>query len=249
MEKFEIIVLIFALLIALLALADNLKIPNSVLLVVAGLGISFIPSLPQISLDPAVVFLLFLPPVLHHAASNTSWHDFKTEIKPISTLAIALVFLTTLAVATASHFLIPGISWPVAFVLGAIVSPPDAVAATNITKGLGLNRRIVTILEGESLVNDASALLAYRYAIIAIGTGTFVLWRAGLDFVFDVGGGIATGICVGYLLVQVHKRILNNSTISTSLTLLTPFISYLLAEQLHASGVIAVVSTGLLISW
>lgn len=249
MQKFEIIILIFTVLIALLAIADNLRIPDSILLVVAGLGISFIPSLPQLSLDPAIVFLLFLPPVLYHTASHTSWHDFKTEIKPISALAIILVFLTTVAVATASHFFIPGISWPMAFVLGAIVSPPDAVAATNITKGLGLNRRIVTILEGESLVNDASALLAYRYSIIAIATGTFVLWRATLGFVFDVCGGIVVGVCVGYLLVQVHKRILNNSTISTSLTLLTPFLSYLLAERLHTSGVIAVVSTGLLISW
>lgn len=235
--------------IALLAVADNLRIPDSILLVVAGLGISFIPSLPQLSLDPAIVFLLFLPPVLYHAASQTSWHDFKTEIGPISTLAIALVFLTTVAVATASYFLIPGFTWPMAFVLGAIVSPPDAVAATNITRGLGLNRRIVTILEGESLVNDASALVAYRYAIAAVGTGVCVLWQAGLHFIFVVCGGIIAGIVVGYLLIQVHKRILNNSTLSTSLTLLTPFIAYLTAERFHTSGVLAVVSAGLLISW
>src|ERR1044071_1066720 len=249
MQHFEIVILIFAVLIALLAVADNLKIPDSILLVVAGLGISFIPSLPQLSMDPAIVFLLFLPPVLYHAAAQTSWHDFKTEIGPISTLTIALVLLTTVAVAAASHLLIPGFTWPMAFVLGAIVSPPDAVAATNITRGLGLNRRIVTILEGESLVNDASALVAYRYAIVATGTGVFVLWQATLDFFFVVCGGITVGIFIGYLLVQVHKRILNNSTLSTSLTLLTPFIVYLTAERFHTSGVLAVVSAGLLISW
>lgn len=249
MPNFEIIIIVFAVLIGLLALGDKIKLPNPVLLVVAGLSIGFIPSLPVITLDPEVLFLLFLPPILYDAASHTSWHDFKSEIRPIATLAIALVFFTTTAVAIATYYFIPGFSWAMAFVLGAIVSPPDAVAAKSITKGLGLNRRVITILEGESLVNDASALIAYRFAIAAISTGTFVLWGAAANFLIVGIGGILAGMLVGYLFIHIHKRVLNNSTVSTSLTLLTPFISYLAAERIHVSGVLAVVSTGLMISW
>lgn len=249
MRNFEIIVMVFAILIALLAVADKWKLPGPVLLVTVGLSLGFIPSLPSFVLDPNVVFLLFLPPVLYDAASHTSWHDFKSEIKPISTLAFALVFFTTMSVAVVSFFLIPGFTWPMAFVLGAIVSPPDAVAATGIIRGLGLNKRVITILQGESLVNDASALIAYRFAITAMSTGTFLLWDAGLHFLLLVAGGILAGIIIGYLFILIHKTILNNSIISTSLTILTPFIAYLAAEIVHTSGVLAVVSTGLMISW
>jgi len=140
-------------------------------------------------------------------------------------------------------------SWPLAFLLGAIISPPDAVAATGIIKGLGLNKRVITILEGESLVNDASALIAYRYALAAVTTGSFILWEAGLQFFLVAGGGILIGILVGYILVFAHKRVNNNPVVETSLTLLTPFLSYLAAEQVHTSGILAVVSTGLVISW
>jgi CPA1 family monovalent cation:H+ antiporter len=249
MKNFEIIIMVFAILIALLAIADRLKLPSPILLVAVGLTLGFIPSMPSFILNPEVVFLLFLPPVLYDAASHTSWHDFKSEIKPISTLAIALVFFTTMAVAIASYYLIPGFTWPMAFVLGAIVSPPDAVAAAGITKGLGLNKRVITILQGESLVNDASALIAYRFAIAAMSTGAFLIWEAGLNFIILVAGGISAGLIIGYLFIVIHKRILNNSIISTSLTILTPFISYLAAELVHTSGVLAVVSTGLMISW
>jgi CPA1 family monovalent cation:H+ antiporter len=249
MQNFATVIVVLTILIGLLAAADKFKMPNPVLLVVAGLGIGFIPSIPAITLDPEVVFLIFLPPLLYDAASNTSWHDFKSEFKVIATLAIVLVIFTTGAVAVASYMLIPGFTWPLAFVLGAIVSPPDAVAATSITKGLGLSRKVITILEGESLVNDASALIAYRFAIAAIGTGSFVLWQAGLSFLLVVIGGIVTGVAMGYFFVVIHKRILNNSIISTSLSLLTPFIAYLAAEYIHASGVLSIVSAGLVISW
>ncbi|HEU5292277.1 MAG TPA: Na+/H+ antiporter [Cyclobacteriaceae bacterium] len=249
MQNFEIVIIVFSILVALLAITDKLKLPNPVILVFAGLGIGFIPSLPSIVLNPEVVFLLFLPPILYDAASHTSWHDFKLEIVPISRLAIALVFLTTVAVAFVCYFFIPDFTWPLAFVVGAIVSPPDAAATTTITKGLGLNRRVLTILNGESLVNDASALIAYRFAIAALGSGVFVFWKAGISFLLMGAGGILTGVAIGYLLIIIHKRILNNSIISTSLTLLTPFISYLTAEHFLTSGVLAVVSTGLMISW
>jgi Na+/H+ antiporter len=248
MDNFKIVVFIMAILISLTAIANKRKLPFPVILVFAGLIIGFIPQLPDLALDPDVVFIIMLPPLLYDAASKTSWLEFKTSIRPISALAITLVFFTTVAVAVTAHYIIPGFTWPLAFVLGAVVSPPDAVAASSIIKGLGLNKKVITILEGESLVNDASALIAYRYAVLAVTTGTFVFWQAGLQFLLVAGGGIAIGIATGYLFVLAHKRIENNPVVETSLTLLAPFVSYLAAEQFHMSGVLAVVSTGLLIS-
>ncbi|MEO5603327.1 MAG: Na+/H+ antiporter [Cyclobacteriaceae bacterium] len=249
MNNFGIILIIFGILLALQAIADKIKLSNTVLLVMVGVSIGFIPGLPAIELNPDVVFLLFLPPILYDAASHTSWHDFKAEIRPISALAITLVFLTTTTVAIACFYFIPGFTWPLAFVLGAIVSPPDAVAATSIIKGMGLNKKVLTILEGESLVNDASALMAYRFAIAAIGTGSIVFLQAGIDFLVLLVGGIGVGLVIGFLFIILHKIIPNNSIIATSLTLLTPFVTYLTAEHIHASGVLAVVTTGLMISW
>jgi Na+/H+ antiporter len=249
MENFKIIVFIMAILIILTAIANKRKLPYPILLVAAGLIIGFVPQLPNLALDPDVIFVVILPPLLYDAASKTSWHEFRTSIRPISALAITLVFFTTVAVAITAHYLIPGFSWPLAFVLGAVVSPPDAVAASGIIKGLGLNKKVITILEGESLVNDASALIAYRYAVAAVTTGTFVFWQAGLQFLLVAGAGIGIGIVTGYLFVLAHKKIENNPVVETSLTLLAPFISYLAAEQFHMSGVLAVVSTGLIISW
>lgn len=249
MNNLGIILIIFGILLALQAIADKIKLPNAVLLVIVGLSLWFIPGLPSLELNPDVVFLLFLPPILYDAASHTSWHDFKSEIRPISTLAITLVFLTTGAVAIITYYMIPGFSWPLAFVLGAIVSPPDAAAATSIIKGMGLNKKVITILEGESLLNDASALIAYRFAIISIGTGSFVLAQAGIDFLVLLVGGILVGLVIGFVFSLLHRIIRNNSLISTSLTLLTPFVAYLVAEHWHTSGVLAVVSAGLLISW
>ncbi|WPQ61871.1 Na+/H+ antiporter [Chitinophaga sancti] len=249
MQQFDAVVLILTVLVALSAFAEKVKFPFPILLVITGVILGIVPHFPMIILDPEVVFVLFLPPLLYDAASHTSWHDFREEILSISTLAIALVFFTTTTVALAAHYCIPGFSWPLAFALGAIVSPPDAVAATGITKGLSINKRVMTIIEGESLVNDASALIAYRFSMIAINTGAFVFWQAGLQFTLLVCGGIICGFITGYIFVWLHKMITHNSIASTSLTLLSPFISYILAEQLHLSGVLAVVSTSLFISW
>ncbi len=249
MENFKIVIFILAVLISLSALINKIKIPHPIFMVVAGLIIGFIPALPNLALDPEIIFLIFLPPLLYDAAFRSSWHDIKKDIRPISALAITLVFFTTIAVAVTAHYCIPGFSWPLAFVLGAVVSPPDAVAASRIIKGLGLDRKVITILEGESLVNDASALIAYRYAVMAVTTGTFIFWKAGLQFLLVAGAGILIGIVIGYLFVLAHKKIEDNAVVETSLTLLTPFISYLAAEQFHVSGVLAVVSSGLVISW
>jgi CPA1 family monovalent cation:H+ antiporter len=248
MNDFKIVVFIMAILISLTAIVNKRKLPFPVILVFAGLIIGFIPQLPNLALDPDVVFVIMLPPLLYDAASKTSWLEFKTSIRPISALAITLVFFTTVAVAVTAHYLIPGFTWPLAFVLGAVVSPPDAVAASGIIKGLGLNKKVITILEGESLVNDASALIAYRYAVLAVTTGTFVFWQAGVQFLLVSVVGILIGIVTGFLFVWAHKKIENNPLVETSLTLLAPFVSYLAAEQFHMSGVLAVVTTGLLIS-
>jgi monovalent cation/hydrogen antiporter len=238
-----------AVLISFTAIANKKKLPYPVLLVFAGLIIGFIPQLPDLALDPEVIFVIILPPLLYDAAAKTSWHEFKTVIRPIAALAITLVFFTTMAVAVTAHYLIPGFSWPLAFVLGAIVSPPDAVAATGIIQGLGLNKKVITIIEGESLMNDASALIAYRYAVAAVTTGSFVFWQAGLQFLLVAGGGIIVGIIIGYAFALIHKKIRNNAVVETSLTLLAPFISYLAAGQFHLSGVLAVVCTGLVMAW
>ena len=249
MEDFKIVIFIMAILISLTAIANKRKLPYPILLVAAGLIIGFIPKLPNLALDPIVVFVIMLPPLLYDAASRTSWHEFRTSIRPISALAITLVFFTTVAVAVTAHYLIPGFTWPLAFVLGAVVSPPDAVAASGIIKGLGLNKKVITILEGESLVNDASALIAYRYAVAAVTTGSFIFWEAGLQFLLVAGAGIAIGVATGFLFALAHKKIENNPVVETSLSLLTPFVSYLAAEHFHMSGVLAVVSTGLVIAW
>jgi CPA1 family monovalent cation:H+ antiporter len=249
MEKFSVVIFILTVLISLSALIEKIRLPHPVFFVVAGLTIGFIPLLPDLLLDPDVVFVVFLPPLLYDAAFRTSWHDFKTDIRPISALAVSLVFFTTITVAVTAYYFIPGFNWPLAFLLGAIISPPDAVAATGIIKGLGLNKRVITILEGESLVNDASALIAYRYALAAVATGSFVFWQASLQFLLVAGGGIIIGVVIGYILVWAHKKITNNPAVETGLTLLTPFLSYLAAEQVHTSGILSVVSTGLFISW
>ncbi|GAB3902258.1 Na+/H+ antiporter [Larkinella knui] len=248
MTNLEIVLILMAILAALASVTQKLRIPYPILLVIAGLVLGFIPSIPDIHLESEVVFLIFLPPLLYEAAGNISWHEFKAYRRPIGLLAVWLVFLTTVAVAVVAHEFIPGFTWPLAFVLGAIISPPDAVAATSATRGLGLPKRLITILEGESLVNDASALIAYRYAVAAVTSGSFVLWQAGLQFLIVALGGIAIGIAIGYLFSHIHNK-LENPTVATTITLLLPFLAYLAAEHLGTSGVLAVVSAGLYLSW
>ncbi|MES2329325.1 MAG: Na+/H+ antiporter [Bacteroidota bacterium] len=249
MENFQIIIFLLAVLISLSAMGERVKIPQPILLVVAGLLIGFIPFLPDLALDPNIIFLIFLPPLLFDAAAQTSWHDFKADIRPISALAVSLVFFTTVAVAVTAHYLVPHFGWPLAFLLGAIISPTDAVAASGIIKGLNLNRRVMTILEGESLVNDASALIAYRHALTAVLTGNFIFWEVGLQFLLVASGGILAGIVVGYILVFVHKQITNNALVETGMSLLTPYLAYIAAEEIHVSGILSVVTAGLIISW
>lgn len=249
MENIGLIIMLLFGITFLGILSTKFRFPFPIILVLSGVAISLVPGLPVITLDPAIVFVIFLPPLLYGAAWNTSWHEFKASIRPITLAAIGLVFFTTSLVAIAAYFLIPGLGWPLAFLLGAIVSPPDAIAATTITKGLGLQPRIITILEGESLVNDASGLIAYKYALTAVTAGNFVLWDAGLNFLMVAAAGIAIGLAIAYLIFWVHKRFICDPVIEVTLTFLTPFASYLLAEHFHFSGVLAVVTTGLYLSF
>jgi Na+/H+ antiporter len=230
--------------VAIIALlARKLHIPYPILFLIGGLAIGAIPHLLKPRLSPELVFLFFLPPLLYPAALFTSWRDFRANLRPISFLAVGLVLFTIVIVAWLAHHFM-NLPWAAGFVLGAIISPPDAIAATAIAERLNIPRRIVTILEGESLVNDATALIAYRFAAAAVLTGTFSLAGAGLQFVLVSAGGILTGLVVGWLAVQFHKRV-DDAPIEITVSLLTPFVAYLSAERLAVSGVLAVVTTGL----
>ncbi|HVU27529.1 MAG TPA: Na+/H+ antiporter [Verrucomicrobiae bacterium] len=224
-------------------LARKLHIAYPILFVIGGLLIGLIPRLPQIRLDPNLVFLFFLPPLLFPAALFTSWRDFRANLRPISFLAIGLVLFTTFAVAFFAHYFMK-LPFAVGFVLGAIISPPDAIAATAIAERLKIPRRIITILEGESLVNDATALVVFRFATAAVLTGTVSFVRAGEQFFLVIAGGILVGLGVGWLAQQFHKRV-DDAPIEITFSLLTPFVAYRLAERLEVSGVLAVVTTGL----
>lgn len=249
MQVLATVIILLAVVTALAEVTDKIRIPYPILLVIAGIGIGLVPGLPEISINPEVVFLIFLPPVLYAAAWTTSWPDFKRARRPITLLSIGCVVFTTCAVAIVARYLIPGFSWHEAFVLGAIISPPDAVAATAATKGLGIPKRVITVLEGESLVNDATGLIAYRYAVTAVVTGSFNLLEAGMQFFLVAGGGIILGLIVGRVFLWIHRITTDNPTTDTTLTFLAPFIAYLSAESIHVSGVLAVVVAGLYLSW
>jgi monovalent cation/hydrogen antiporter len=230
--------------VAVLALlARKLHIPYPILFVIGGLLIGWIPGLPPVTLNPELVFLFLLPPLLFPAALFTSWRDFRANLRPISLLAIGLVLFTTVVVAYLAHYFMH-LPLAAGFVLGAIISPPDAIAATQIAERLKVPRRIVTILEGESLVNDATALVAYRFAVAAVMSGSFSLMHAGGQFFIVGSGGILTGLAVGWLAQQFHKRV-DDAPIEITVSLLTPFVAYLSAERLGVSGVLAVVTAGL----
>lgn len=248
MENYSIVIFILAIMIGLSALADYVKLPYPILLISAGIAIGFLPGLPDIELNPDIVFLIFLPPLLYDAAFNISFEDFRTNSNTIGALAVGLVFLTASGIAVVSHYFIPGMSWPLSFVLGAILSATDAVAAISITKGLGLSHKTTTILEGESLVNDASALVAYRFAVAAVTGSTFIIWQASLEFIKLIAGGLAVGFILAKILGYILLKVKKNMLVTNSFMLLMPFVTYLVAEEIHVSGVIAVVILGLGIS-
>jgi monovalent cation/hydrogen antiporter len=242
------ITLIFGLLVAIIALAavaTKIRMPYAIFLTLGGLLLGFIPGLPRVQLNPDLVLFLFLPPLIYSSAWFTSWREFRATLRPILQLSIGLVLVTTSVVAIVAHSV--GLPWPVAFVLGALVSPTDAVAASAMARSFGLARRVMTVIEGESIVNDATGLVIYRFAVAAVVTGTFSLGEASLQFVLVSLGGLLVGIVVGWPLAWVHRQ-LDDAPLEISITLLTPFAVYLLAEVLHVSGVLAALAAGLYLS-
>lgn len=233
--------------VVLAVAARRVHIPYPIFFVLGGTVLGFVPGLPSVELNPELVFLAVLPPLLFPAALFTSWRDFRANLRPIALLAIGLVLFTTTIVAFAAEYLFH-LPLAAGFVLGAIISPPDAIAATAIAERLKIPRRIVTILEGESLVNDATALVAYRLAVAAAGTGLFSWTQAGWEFLLIGAGGMLTGLAVGWLAEQFHRRV-DDAPLEITASLLTAFASYLLAEQLQVSGVLAVVTAGLYLGW
>lgn len=248
MHPIEIVTSLLGVTTLLAVLARRLRLSFPILLVVVGLVIGWIPGLPSVELSPDAVFLVFLPPLLYAAAWSIDNIELKLYIRSVALLAVGLVLFTSTVIAVVSHMLIPGFSLAQGYLLGAIIAPPDAVAATSVTRGLGVPKRVITVLEGESLVNDATSLIIYRYALAAILTGQFVFWQAGLQFVGVAAASVVAGLVFGWLMVRIYRLINKDTVISTVLTLLTPYGSYLIAEEMHLSGVLAVVTTGLFLS-
>jgi len=244
MALLQVILFLLLCAVALGWVARHFQFPYPIALVIGGGALGFVPRLPQLQFDPQFLLVLVLPPILYQAALLTSWRDFKANIRPIGLLVLGLVIATTLAVGATLKFLIPDIPWSAAFVLGAIVSPPDAVASTAILSRLNIPRRVVTVLEGESLVNDATGLVIYKFAVAAVLTGVFSLWQASLEFVGVAVGGVVVGVLMARLFVFIH-RYLGDAFIEVLTTLAVPYVAYIFAESLHLSGVLAVVAAGL----
>ena len=249
MPTIQVLVLLLAVAAAAAVLAARLKIPPAIIWVLTGVVLALVPGLPTVALAPDLVLLMVLPPVIYSAAVAMSWREFRFNLRPISLLAVGLVVFTTVAVAAASHWLM-GLAWPVGFVLGAIVSPPDPVAVLSLLRSPSLRvpRPIESILEGEGLLNDATALVAYRIAVAAAVTGVFSPLRAGAQFIVAAAGGVVIGIVVGYVVLRLHRLTRSVAVAENTVSLLTPYAAYLPADLIGASGVIAVVAAGMYVA-
>ncbi|WP_312792131.1 Na+/H+ antiporter [Sphingobacterium sp.] len=249
LENFEFYLFIVLLITMLIMLAKRIQVAYPVLLVVAGLLISFIPGVPRVKIEPELIFIIFLPPLLYEAAWSTSWKELWRWRRIIFSFAFVVVFFTALSVAIFANYFIPGFSLALGFLLGGIVSPPDAVSAGAILKFVKVPKRLASILEGESLLNDASSLIIFRFAMIAAATGQFVWHEAAGSFIWMCVGGVGIGLAIAYIFLKMHKILPTDSNTDILLTFIAPFSMYLVAEQLHASGVLAVVSGGLFLSY
>jgi Na+/H+ antiporter len=248
MHESELLLLVLMVAVGgLSVLAGTVRVPYPILLVLGGLVLGFVPGVPHAELPPELVLVLFLPPLLYQAAFFSSPRDLRADLRAISLLAVGLVLATMCAAAAVAHALV-GLPWAAAFALGAIVSPTDPLAATAIARRLGVSRRLVTLLEGESLVNDATALVAYRVAVAAVVAGSFTLWEAGLRFVVGAAGGVAIGLLVGWLVAEVRRR-LDDPPVEIMLSVVTGYAAYLPADRLSLSGVLAAVTAGLYVGW
>ncbi|HNP76759.1 MAG: Na+/H+ antiporter [Cyclobacteriaceae bacterium] len=248
-EQLIVFVLLLFGVFLLYIVSEKIKISYPILLVIAGLIIGAVPGMPAMEMDPDIVFFIFLPPLLYAAAWSTSWNDFWKWKRSIFLLAFGLVIFTSTVVAYFSVHLIPGFTLALGFLLGGIISPPDAVAATSVMKGLTVPKRLSVILEGESLINDASSLIIYRFAIAAVITGAFSFSHATGQFALVSIMGVVIGLAIANILYVIHRFLPTTPSVDTAITLISPYFCYLAAEYFHFSGVLSVVSAGLFLSW
>lgn len=249
LEHFPFYLALIVLIVLLIMLANKIRVAYPVLLVLAGLAFYFIPGAPVLKIDPELIFIIFLPPLLYEAAWANSWKELWHWRRIIGSFAFVVVFLTAISVAVVANAFIPGFSLALGFLLGGIVSPPDAVSAAAILKFVKVPKRMSSILEGESLLNDASSLIIFRFAMIAVATGQFVWQQAALSFAWMLIGGVGIGLFVALLFLKAHKWLPTEVNMDIILSLVTPYAMYIGAEEVHASGVLAVVSGGLFLSY
>jgi len=245
--KFQIFLILLAVLAGTALLARRINVAPAILLLLAGIALAFVPGMPSLELPPELVLLVVLPPLIYSASVAMSWREFKSNLRPIILLSVGCVIFTAAAVAAATHYLI-GLPWNVGFLLGAIVAPPDVVAPLAIARKLGLPRRILVVLEGEGLANDATALILYRFSVVAISTGALSLPKATGTFVAIVASEVLFGLAVGWLSLRARHRA-RDTQVEITLSLITPYISYWIPEHFGGSGVIATVACGLYMSW
>jgi monovalent cation/hydrogen antiporter len=248
MSTVELVVLLIPVAAAMHLLAMRLKVPAPTLLVLGGLALAFMPGLPRIELSPNVVFLTFIPPLLYYGAITAPWRQFRLRAWPIVSLSVFLVLLTMAVVAVVAHALTPAFTWAAAFALGAIVSPPDPIAAVAVIRSLDVSRGIEGLLQGEGLANDATALVAYNVAVAAAVTGTFSPGGAAVRLVFAVVAGVGIGWVIGYVLCWLFRTLVRTPLLQNALILIVPYVSYVAADSVGASGVLAVVTVGLVLS-
>src|SRR4051812_3814025 len=248
MNDIEILIALVAVAIALVRLADIISIPYPIVLVLGGLGIGFVPGGPQLELEPDVVFLVFLPPILQSAGYWASPRELRAQIVPLTWLVVGLSLATMVCVAAVAQAVIPSISWPEGLVLGAIVAPTDPVSAIATFERVGISDRVATLVEGESMINDAVGLVAFKVALAAVVTGSFSTSQAVDDLVLGVVGGVAIGLAVSWT-VAVALRRLDDLSLTTLLTVFTAYAAFALADGIGASGVLAAVSSGLYVGW
>jgi monovalent cation/hydrogen antiporter len=245
MAGLELVLVLLAVSSGLRLVAERLTVPFATVLVVGGLGLAFVPGLPQIDIPPDVLFLIFIPPLLYSGAIAYPLRDFRRQLGPILRLSVIMVLVSTAAIAIVAHAVLPGFTWGAAITLGAIVSPPDPIAVISVTRSLRIPRTVISILEGEGLLNDATAFITYRFAVAAVVTGAFSMWHALTQFLLVAAGGTAIGFLMGVVVARLHRTARKASVVTNTVSLLTPFASYLLADSVGASGVLAVVATGL----
>jgi CPA1 family monovalent cation:H+ antiporter len=248
LEHFPFYLALVIAIVLLVMLANRIRVAYPIILVGAGLLVSFIPALPAVHVDPELIFVIILPPLLFEAAWSISWKELWRWRRIIGSFAFVVVFVSALSVALAATHFIPGFTLALGFLLGGIVSPPDAVSASAILKFVKVPRRLSSILEGESLLNDASSLIIFRFALVAVATGQFIWYDAALSFSWMVAGGVAIGLLIGWMFMKAQKHLPTDSSMDIVLTIVAPYIMYIAAEELHSSGILAVVSGGLLLS-